>query len=224
MIGKFWHRHRRPRPVEYNSDPSFHSGLKQKEVEALKTPANKKKGGAAALRAAATAAASSAAVSTAGTPAGADASEPQTPGAGRTNGDENGKDKERENDDDRAISPVSTASSASEAPLAHKVKINGGHQQKASSPMPASTPTKSEMTKNGISASSSVSEGASTSTAPSTLQNLSKIHVGPFVFHLCSNIHYLYLFWGLLVASRIHHPASTMALESDANYARKIPQ
>lgn len=223
MIGKFWHRHRRPRPVEYNSDPSFHSGLKQKEAEALKTPASKKKGGAAALRAAATAAASSAAVSTVGTPAGADASEPQTPGAGRTNGDENRKDKERD-DDDRAISPVSTASSASEAPLAHKVKINGGHQQRTSSPMPASTPTKSEMTKNGISASSSVSEGASTSTAPSALQNLSKIHVGLLLFHLCSSIHYLYLFWGLLVASRTQHPASTVALESDANYARKIPQ
>ena len=218
MIGKFWHRHRRPRPVEYNSDPSFHSGLKQKEAEALKTPASKKKGGAAALRAAATAAASSAAVSTVGTPAGADASEPQTPGAGRTNGDGNRKDKERDDDD------VSTASSASEAPLAHKVKINGGHQQRTSSPIPASTPTKSEMTKNGISASSSVSESASTSTAFPAPQNLSKIHVGLFVFHLCSNIHYLYLFWGLLVASRTQHPASTMALESDANYARKIPQ
>jgi hypothetical protein len=26
--GKFWHRHRRPRPVVYNPDPEYHLGLR----------------------------------------------------------------------------------------------------------------------------------------------------------------------------------------------------
>jgi hypothetical protein len=123
-IGKFWHRHRRPRPVTYNADPDFHSGVKQKETEGTKTPAGKRKGGAAAaLRAQSTA---------------ADISEPQTP-ARSTNGG-NGDagepssrksptpaDAVNKDDDDRAISPVSTTSSASEPPLAQKVKMNGNH-------------------------------------------------------------------------------------------------
>ncbi|KAH9474828.1 SWI/SNF chromatin-remodeling complex subunit SNF5 [Psilocybe cubensis] len=136
--GKFWHRHRRPRPVEYNSDPDFHSGLKQKEIEAAKTPASKKKGAAAALRA------QSAAHSA--TPA-ADASEPQTPT--RSNGDLESSRRSpspsghqgANQDDDRAMSPVSTASSASEPPLAQKVKMNGSSHTKGASssgtPMPA---------------------------------------------------------------------------------------
>ncbi|KAJ2914946.1 hypothetical protein MD484_g5439, partial [Candolleomyces efflorescens] len=123
--GKFWHRHRRPRPVEYNPDPDFHSGLLKKEAEA-KAPASKKKGRGAA--AAAAAAAFNAALAES-TPA---ASEAQTP-AGR-----NGMDTEAptprkgDDDDDRAMSPVSTASSASEAPLAQKVKMNGSPHKKDS--------------------------------------------------------------------------------------------
>lgn len=158
FIGKFWHRHRRPRPVEYNSDPNFHSGLKQKEADGLKTPANKKKGAAAALRA------STAAAATPSSVAGvADISEPQTP-SGRQNGE---SIKDRDNDDDRAISPVSTVSSESEAPLAHKVKVNGNHQ-KAPTP-PASTPLKSDGTKlvTGNNALSTGVEGKSGSTSVS---------------------------------------------------------
>ncbi|KAF8958931.1 hypothetical protein BDZ97DRAFT_1839880, partial [Flammula alnicola] len=136
--GKFWHRHRRPRPVEYNSDPDFHSGVKQKEADATKTPASKKKGAAAALRA------QSAAHSA--TPA-ADASEPQTPT--RSNGDVEGSSRKSPtpaapaNDDDRAMSPVSTASSASEPPLAQRVKMNGHHSKPTPTPAPApATPVK----------------------------------------------------------------------------------
>ncbi|KDR74964.1 hypothetical protein GALMADRAFT_249934 [Galerina marginata CBS 339.88] len=137
--GKFWHRHRRPRPVEYNSDPDFHSGIKHKDPDATKTPASKKKGAAAALRA------QSAAHSA--TPA-ADASEPQTPT--RSNGDAEGGSSRRsptlekqtrdrdDDDDDRAMSPVSTASSASEPPLAQRVKMNGASHAK---PAPTAPPT-----------------------------------------------------------------------------------
>lgn len=71
---------------------------------------------------------------------------------------------------------MSTASSASEAPLAHKVKVNDGHQQLTSSPMPSSSPTKSDVTKNGAYTISSVSEGASATTAPAP-PSMSKVHV-----------------------------------------------
>ena len=47
--GKFWHRHRRPRPVEYHTDPEYHLNLRM-ESERAKASA-KKRGGAAALRA-----------------------------------------------------------------------------------------------------------------------------------------------------------------------------
>src|SRR6266576_6684182 len=68
--GKYWHRHRRPRPVEYTPDPDFHSGLRR-EAE-LSNSASKKKGGAAALRAQ-------------NNLTQAEVSEPQTPS--RSNGD-----------------------------------------------------------------------------------------------------------------------------------------
>ena len=140
-IGKFWHRHRRPRPVTYNPDPDFHSGVKHKETEGTKTPA-KRKGAAAALRA-------QSAAASAATPA--DISEPQTPS--RSNGGDIGEPSSRKSptppinskdEDDRAMSPVSTASSASEAPLAHRVKMNGNHSTKRpATPVPAPvTPVK----------------------------------------------------------------------------------
>ncbi|TFK31601.1 hypothetical protein BDQ12DRAFT_671742 [Crucibulum laeve] len=133
--GKFWHRHRRPRVVEYNTDPEFHVSVKRVE-EMAKTPASKKKGAAAALRAQSTAASA--------TPA-ADISEPQTPA--RSNGDIEPPSRQSPaptsifNDEDRAISPVSTASSASEAPLAQKVKLNG-HAKSSSVPAKPTTPVK----------------------------------------------------------------------------------
>lgn len=128
-LGKYWHRHRRPRPVEYTLDPEFHNGLRR-EAELGKS-ASKKKGGAAALRAQNTLA--------------AEASEPQTPS--RSNGDIENASRAQSPlpsippEDDRAISPVSTASSTSEPPLSQKVRVNGGSHTKQSTPTPAVTAT-----------------------------------------------------------------------------------
>ncbi|KAF8504199.1 hypothetical protein BU17DRAFT_30164, partial [Hysterangium stoloniferum] len=47
--GKFYHRHRRPRPVEYHAEESYHTNLKA-EAERVKA-VHRRKGGAAALRA-----------------------------------------------------------------------------------------------------------------------------------------------------------------------------
>lgn len=169
LVGKFWHRHRRPRPVEYNSDPNFHSGLKQKEPDGFKPPAGKKRG--AAARPSTAAATPSSLV--------ADTSEPQTPG--KQNGESN---KDKDNDDDRAISPVSTVSSESEAPLAHKVKVNGNHL-KAPTP-PTSTPVKSDVARSVPGNTSSIgAEGrlgslTPTLTAPTAPPSSSKTYVGHY--------------------------------------------
>ncbi|KAM6501110.1 SNF5 / SMARCB1 / INI1 domain containing protein [Amanita muscaria] len=107
--GKYWHRHRRPRPVEYTPDPDYHSGLRR-DTEIAKS-ASKKKGRGQLFAVA------------------AEASEPQTPS--RSNGDVENTSRAQTPlpsipaDDDRAISPVSTASSSSEPPLSQKVKVNG---------------------------------------------------------------------------------------------------
>ena len=49
LLGKFWHRHRRPRPVEYHTDAEYHNSLRN-EAERAKANA-KKRGGAAARQA-----------------------------------------------------------------------------------------------------------------------------------------------------------------------------
>ncbi|KAJ6588347.1 hypothetical protein B0H19DRAFT_921992 [Mycena capillaripes] len=110
--GKYWHRHRRPRPVEYNSDLEYHAGLKR-DAEFAKTMA-KRKGGAAALRA------QSGTVPA--TPV--DTSEPQTP---RDNGEGPSHQSPA-----RELSPVSDASSASDPP----VKINGINGAHSAPPQP----------------------------------------------------------------------------------------
>lgn len=115
--------------MEYTLDPEFHNGLRR-EAELGKS-ASKKKGGAAALRAQNTLA--------------AEASEPQTPS--RSNGDIENASRAQSPlpsippEDDRAISPVSTASSTSEPPLSQKVRVNGGSHTKQSTPTPAVTAT-----------------------------------------------------------------------------------
>ncbi|KAJ7507204.1 SNF5-domain-containing protein [Mycena galericulata] len=124
--GKYWHRHRRPRPVEYNSDIEHHAGLKR-EADYAKTMA-KRKGGAAALRA------------QSGTvpPTPAETSEAQTP---RDSGEGTSRQSLA-----RDLSPVSDASSASEPPLAQKVKINGTNHSnppppaERAEPLPADVP------------------------------------------------------------------------------------
>jgi SWI/SNF-related matrix-associated actin-dependent regulator of chromatin subfamily B protein 1 len=118
----------------------------------------------------------------------ADISEPQTPG--RSNGGDVGEPFSRtsptpaavkDDDDDRATSPVSTASSASEPPLAQKVKMNGNHTttKRPTTPMPTSvpvvlapsTPVKHQSldlpTSNTVAPPSSGPAAAATTTSPS---------------------------------------------------------
>ncbi|KAI0251835.1 hypothetical protein BJV78DRAFT_1207106 [Lactifluus subvellereus] len=135
--GKFWHRHRRPRPVVYNPDPEYHLGLRTETDKSKIYP--KKKGGAAAR------AANIPAVDQ-DEPTPAAAPEPETPsktepvvevprraptGAGR-----------RHVDPERAVSPVSTgSSSASESPLIQRMKLNGTGHSKSNSNTPMPLPT-----------------------------------------------------------------------------------
>ncbi|KAG7095868.1 hypothetical protein E1B28_006560 [Marasmius oreades] len=134
--GKYWHRHRRPRPVEYNTSPDFH--LNQRDSEVLSKSvltAPKRKGRPPG---------SGANPSAAATP------EPATPLTRRR--DLAMSDREtpsrrqtplprRQSPPARAVSPtLSTTSSASESPLALKVNGNtparGGTSPKP--PMPNS--------------------------------------------------------------------------------------
>ncbi|KAJ3534422.1 hypothetical protein NMY22_g6930 [Coprinellus aureogranulatus] len=127
--GKFWHRHRRPRPVEYNPDPAWHSGAAarraREEVES-KTPAGKKKGrvGVVAKE-----------HNKDGGARDSDGEGPSTPGRKTASGSARhspavtpaamakrtpshlGRNVQGD-DEDEAMSPVSSASSESEAPLA----------------------------------------------------------------------------------------------------------
>ncbi|KAI0080412.1 SNF5-domain-containing protein [Panus rudis PR-1116 ss-1] len=116
--GKFWHRHRRPRPVVYNSDPEYHLNLKREEEQA-KVAASRRKRPHAAQTEAPT---SKAATVEPETPAPKPESEskpkseaPATPSKADHTADEI----------ERATSPMSTVSSSSEPPLAQKMKSNG---------------------------------------------------------------------------------------------------
>ena len=111
--------------MEYNSDPEYHLNLKR-DQELAKTVA-KKKGGAAALRAQAAAAQ-------------ADGSaESPTPRRGKSDvwvevpSRSSMAPSAPIQDDERAISPISTTSSASEPPLAQRIKGSNGvvHVQSA---------------------------------------------------------------------------------------------
>ncbi|KAJ7337371.1 hypothetical protein DFH08DRAFT_705548 [Mycena albidolilacea] len=114
--GKYWHRHRRPRPVEYNSDLEYHAALKR-DAELARTVA-RRRGGAAALRA-----------QNGTVPATPVESEPQTPR-------DSGEGPSRQSPT-REPSPVSDASSVSEPPLAQKVKINGTSHANPTPPQPS---------------------------------------------------------------------------------------
>ncbi|KIJ63657.1 hypothetical protein HYDPIDRAFT_29449 [Hydnomerulius pinastri MD-312] len=107
--GKFWHRHRRPRPVQYNSDPHYHLNIRN-EAEQVKT--NAKRRGRAP---------NSAVVDGADTPT-RQKSEVWVEVPSRLPN----SSAKLPSEDDRAVSPVSTASSGSEAPLAQQfLKTNG---------------------------------------------------------------------------------------------------
>ncbi|KAG1752128.1 hypothetical protein EDB19DRAFT_1627888 [Suillus lakei] len=120
--GKFWHRHRRPRPVTYNQDPDYHLS-QRRETEQVKIGV-KRKGRAPNSQVA------------------ADGQDTLS----RQKSDLSVDISARlpvASEDDRAMSPVSTASSDTEAPLAQRVtKVNGAnHAGLASSsgtPPPAS--------------------------------------------------------------------------------------
>ncbi|KAH9918736.1 uncharacterized protein BXZ73DRAFT_52794 [Epithele typhae] len=125
--GKYWHRHRRPRPVTYNSSLEHHQGIIRAE-EQSKSAAKRKRPQASVVEKETVTADDDAEMDTPGP------SKPkslaETPSAGADHGDMHL---------DRAVSPVSTASSTSESPLAHRVKMNGGggpHSKSAPPPLP----------------------------------------------------------------------------------------
>ncbi|KAI0317974.1 hypothetical protein OF83DRAFT_1163659 [Amylostereum chailletii] len=121
--GKFWHRHRRPRPVEYNSDPQFH--LKQRaDADKSKSSSKRKRGGQA--------------VDEASTPA--PIPEPETPSKRSDVETTRAPASRRAGGEERAISPVSSSSSASEPPLAQKIKLNGASASRATSTVPPPPP------------------------------------------------------------------------------------
>jgi len=127
--GKYWHRHRRPMAVEYNSSAEYHTN-KIREAELARTMA-RRKGGAAALRA------QNAGATTPGDD-GEPASSPQN---------ERGSEPPPQeptippSEDDRAASPASSTSSDSEPPLAQRVsKVNGSNRANSVTPAPASGP------------------------------------------------------------------------------------
>ena len=116
--GKFWHRHRRPRPVEYHSEREHHLNLIA-AAERAKAAA-REKGGAAALRALTMAQSQS--VDSVATPASDEPSSPpqptkqemwvEIPTKKRMSQDRDDKDPI-----DRAVSPASSLSSASASDL-----------------------------------------------------------------------------------------------------------
>lgn len=114
--GKFWHRHRRLRPVEYNPDPEYHLSLRN-EAEQTKTSAKKRGRGP------------NSAVGTE-TPSRqkseAEVPQPTVPST------------VPQSEEDRPASPASSASSGDEAPLAQQfLKTNGASQSVAPSSRPA---------------------------------------------------------------------------------------
>ncbi|KAJ6495780.1 hypothetical protein C8R47DRAFT_974018 [Mycena vitilis] len=131
--GKYWHRYRKPRPVEYNSDYDFHATGLKKDADS-----RRRRGRAAA-------------------PTPADTSEPPTP---RDSGEGTSRQSPV-----RDVSPVSTASTASEMPLAQRVKINH-----ASTPSAAQSPVVSSTSIPPPASSSSphLSASHSTETRPTS--------------------------------------------------------
>ncbi|KIK95677.1 hypothetical protein PAXRUDRAFT_140130 [Paxillus rubicundulus Ve08.2h10] len=134
--GKFWHRHRRPRPVQYNSDPQYHMNLKN-DSEQVKTSA-KRRGRAP----------NSAAADGADTPS-QQKSEVWVEVASRLP-----NSVIPPSEDDRPVSPVSTASSGSEAPLAQQFLKNYGTRRSPSAAPPRpSTPDSPRLQGNEMSPS-----------------------------------------------------------------------
>ena len=148
-LGKYWHRHRRPRPVEYSTDPEFHLRQQAKggnDEGNSKAAVSKKK--------------KSQAVVEESKYEEADVPEDvrEEDGVAPTTVANVAKLEAQTASvlphplSDRPLSPVSTASSTSEPPLAEQVKMNGGSSGFNSNP---STPAKTtreiaERSENGI--------------------------------------------------------------------------
>ena len=148
--GKYWHRHRRPRPVEYSTDPEFHLrqqakggndegnskavGSKKKKTQVVVDEAKYEEADAVE-----------------------DTREEEdevvpTTAANLAKLEAQTASVLPHPLDDRPLSPVSSASSASEPPLVEQVKMNGGSSGYNSNP---STPAKtarevSERSENGV--------------------------------------------------------------------------
>lgn len=147
-LGKYWHRHRRPRPVEYSTDPEFHLRQQAKggnDEGGSKAAVSKKK--------------KSQAVVEESKYEEADAPEdvPEDDVSPTTVANVAKLEAQTASVlphplDDRPLSPVSTASSTSEPPLAEQVKLNGGSSGYNSSPSSPAKTTREipERSENGI--------------------------------------------------------------------------
>ncbi|KAH8097112.1 hypothetical protein BXZ70DRAFT_895483 [Cristinia sonorae] len=156
--GKFWHRHRRPRPVTYNSDLAYHQNLKDQEEQAKVAASRKKRP----------------------QPAHADPPsskaptvEPETPKPKSDIWMEvNSPSKNVNNgieEPERAVSPASSTSSASEPPLAQqRVKANGVSNHTAKSAPPAGDVEMSSSSKSTADESPSSAPPTVTASTPAT--------------------------------------------------------
>ncbi|KAH7907812.1 SNF5-domain-containing protein [Hygrophoropsis aurantiaca] len=99
--GKYWHRHRRPRPIQYNSDPDYHLNL-QRETDQSR-PGARRRGRPQNPQ---------------NQPEGSDTPSRSKPDAWVEPSRPPNSATVLPSEDDRAVSPVSSASSGSEAPLA----------------------------------------------------------------------------------------------------------
>lgn len=124
LIGKYWHRHRRPRPCEYHASLEYHLKLRA-EADRAKAMA-KKRGGAAALRAI-----------QAGKVPGTDTPVSETPRPEAASTDAGIPAEEN-----RAASPApsSSGSSTSESPLAQRLLKANGASRRSAAPVSTTAP------------------------------------------------------------------------------------
>ncbi|TCD69938.1 SWI/SNF chromatin-remodeling complex subunit [Steccherinum ochraceum] len=164
--GKFWHRHRRPRPVVYNSSLAFHQGLRDQEEQAKMAASRKKRPHAAQVDPPSSK---------------APTVEPETPKPksevwveiNSKNSGQNGTE-----DPERAPSPASSTSSASEPPLAQRVKANGINHSKSAPPAPQDPEEASSTTSSQQRAADEPSR-ASTSSAPPITRHATSASAAP---------------------------------------------
>ena len=156
--GKFWHRHRRPRPVQYHADLEYHLNLRHQEEQAKLAASRKKRPHAHNHEAPSSKAATV---------------EPDTPSKPKAEvwvdlppKMEPSISGQVPSETTRGGSPASVASSASEPPLAQTVKVNGTSHSAPSAP---AAPTEQETPVPQSEASNSSKTGTATpASAPST--------------------------------------------------------